>query len=90
MATPLPRTATDDALDALERLAGIERELPNLRAWIERIAADPAAARELAPQAQRLAQIVEVTAGSIRAGMREVQTRPRTLLEQAADRQLIG
>lgn len=62
MAADLTRTAADERADAWERLAALERELPNLRAHLLTAEIEPAAAHQAARSARIIAALACSTA----------------------------
>jgi hypothetical protein len=68
MAADIPRTAADDALDALRKLDDAEREIHSWQAHLQRVAAEPGLPATL--QARRSAGIVAAVVGEALAHTR--------------------
>lgn len=76
MALIPPRTPADDVADALRRLDALERELPNLRAHLQRAYTDPQAC---AMHAERVGRIVAAIADEVVAFTRDAAAYPRAV-----------
>jgi len=70
MARDLPRTASDDRAAALLALDALEREVPNLRAWLAHPIPEPGALRQATQIACDVLELARTIRDSAAAGAR--------------------